>query len=236
MGPDEIPSELLQAGGYPAALLYSRVNQRIVDTFQWPLMWCGGNIVNVYKNKGDSRNTDDHRGILLSDHAGKAMHSMVKDKIEPNYVAHMPVDQHGAVAMRGTDFASHIVTSAIAVAHLLKLSLFVLFVDLTKAFDRVIRQLVHGWGLIKSSCRHAYLLQLGVSSMAAEWIIEYINECGFLFEQWGVNPTAIALSETLHEHSWFQVKSNNMAITSHTGGRQGCKLGSIILIAPIPLP
>ena len=118
----------------------------------------------------------------------------------------MPVDQHGAVAMRGTDFASHIVTSAIAVAHLLKLSLFVLFVDLTKAFDRVIRQLVHGWGLIKSSCRHAYLLQLGVSSMAAEWIIEYINECGFLFEQWGVNPTAIALSRTLHEHSWFQVK------------------------------
>ena len=72
----------------------------------------------VYKNTGDSRNTDDHRGILLSDHAGKAMHSMVKDKIEPNYVAHMPVDQHGAVAKRGTDFASHFVTSAIAVAHL----------------------------------------------------------------------------------------------------------------------
>ena len=106
-----------------------------------------------FTNKGDSRITDDHRGILLSDHAGKALHSTVKDQIEPSYVEHMPVDQHGAVTKRGTDFASHIVTSAISVAHLLKLSLFVLFVDLTKAFDRVIRQLVHGWGEIQPSLR-----------------------------------------------------------------------------------
>ena len=58
----------------------------------------------------------------------------------------MPPNQHGAVALRGTDFASHIIATAIDIAALLTLNIFVLFVDLTKAFDRVIRQLPLGWG------------------------------------------------------------------------------------------
>ena len=58
----------------------------------------------------------------------------------------MPHDQHGAVALSGTDFASHIISTAIDIAALLSLSMFVLFVDLTKVFDKVIKQLPLGWG------------------------------------------------------------------------------------------
>ena len=51
----------------------------------------------------------------------------------------MPHDQHGTGALRGNDFASHIISTAIDIAALLSLSIFVLFVDLTNAFDEVIR-------------------------------------------------------------------------------------------------
>ena len=66
----------------------------------------------------------------MSDHAGKAFVSKVKNAIEPQYVKHMPVDQHGAVALRCTDSATHIIATSIVVASLLKLSIIVLFVDL----------------------------------------------------------------------------------------------------------
>ena len=69
----------------------------------------------------------------------------------------MPPDQHGAVAFKGTDFASHIIATAIDLAALLRLSIFVLFVDLTKAFDRVIRQHPLGWGDLPPSERLSYL-------------------------------------------------------------------------------
>eukprot|EP00973_Karenia_brevis_P015981 2184649-Karenia_brevis.AAC.1 len=65
--------------------------------------------------------------------------------------------QCGAVRKRGTDFATHLVASAVAAASMMSLSIFVLFLDLVKAFDRVVRQLVVGWGNSPTHDRKAYL-------------------------------------------------------------------------------
>ena len=99
---------------------------------------------NVYKKKGDPMITDSSRGILLADHSGKALAGMVKEKIDPEYVVKMPSTQFGAVPKRGTDQASHIVRSAADAAAMWNFSIVVLFLDLVKAFDRVIRELVFG--------------------------------------------------------------------------------------------
>eukprot|EP00973_Karenia_brevis_P095956 12429960-Karenia_brevis.AAC.1 len=56
----------------------------------------------------------------------------------------MPDTQFGATAGGGTDFASHIVRSFLEYCLCASLSYFVLFVDLVKAFDRIIRELVLG--------------------------------------------------------------------------------------------
>eukprot|EP00959_Pyramimonas_sp_CCMP1952_P394299 8261751-Pyramimonas_sp.AAC.1 len=60
---------------------------------------------------------------------------MLKRSIEDVCTAKMPINQHGAVDGRGAEFASHIVASMIG------WSIFILHLDLVKAFDRVIRQL-----------------------------------------------------------------------------------------------
>ena len=49
VGIDGIPAEVLQASGAPAAILYSSVNQKVVDTYQWPTKWTGGLLPNIYK-------------------------------------------------------------------------------------------------------------------------------------------------------------------------------------------
>ena len=57
---------------------------------------------------------------------------------------------------------------------MLGISIFVLFVDLVKAFDKIIRQVVYGWGDCRPGDPAAYLISLGVAPSAAKWITDCI--------------------------------------------------------------
>ena len=98
----------------------------------------------AWKKKGDPAVCDNNRGLLISDHSGKGLTSMIKEAIDPAYTANIPRNQYGAVAFKGTDFASHVIRSALSYASLAHMSVMVLFLDLVKAFDKAIRQLVYG--------------------------------------------------------------------------------------------
>ena len=91
--------------------------------------------------------------------------------------------------------------SAIDAAKLLRLSLFVLFVDLVKAFDKIIRLIVYGWGPTKPPDAVEQLCKLGVSVESATWVGQYIDERGHLLLQWNVDAGAAALAESLHSHA-----------------------------------
>eukprot|EP00959_Pyramimonas_sp_CCMP1952_P442887 9271573-Pyramimonas_sp.AAC.1 len=75
---------------------------------------------------------DDHRGIFLADHCAKGLTSIIKEAIDPGYSAHVPKSQYGAVAKRGTDYASLVVRLMISYATHARKSIFVLFLDLVK--------------------------------------------------------------------------------------------------------
>ena len=61
---------------------------------------------------------------------------------------------------------------------------------------------------------------------AAKWLVNYIAEHGHLLEQWDADAKAVQLAQTLHSGAWFSVGDSVEVVTSSTGGRQGCKLGS----------
>ena len=227
VGYDRIPAELLQAGGSPIACLFSQLNQRVVATAAWPRQWRGGRLQEVWKKKGDARLTDSSRGVLLADHSGKALAGAVKSALDPVYRVKVPETQFGAVPHRGTDEATLLIRAAMELAALRNFSIVVLFIDLVKAFDKVIREIVFGWGPQPPSDPVAALVGLGVSPNAAAWIARYIAERGHLFEQWAVDPTAAALCQSLHAGAWFGVEGTEERVASRTGGRQGCKLGAL---------
>ena len=99
----------------------------------------------------------------------------------------MPDCQHGAVGGRSTDFATHLVREVISYAASAKLCLFILFIDLVKAFDRVIREITLVWPAEATDPR-AYLKSLGLHDDQAEWIATFVSQHGCLFEQWGETP------------------------------------------------
>ena len=58
-------------------------------------------------------------------------------------------------------------------------------------------------------------------------MVQNIDKRRHLFLQWRVDSGAIAPADSLHRHAWFSVGDLNTAVTSRTGGRQGCKLGAL---------
>ena len=94
--------------------------------------------MNLFKGKGDRTECDSSRGLLISDHVGKAFINCLKEDLDDGYRANMPGCQFGAIKGGGTDFAHHIVLSALDYAAGMSFSIFVLFVDLVKAFDLVL--------------------------------------------------------------------------------------------------
>ena len=69
----------------------------------------------------------------------------------------------GAVSKRGTDFGTHMLTSFIESRTNDNDSIGICFVDLVKAFDRVLRELVMGWPRSMTSHPIEYLRVRGVS-------------------------------------------------------------------------
>ena len=112
----------------------------------------------------------------------------------------MPECQNGAVRGRGTDFAGHVIRSLLDLAALASLSVFVLFVDLVKAFDRVIREIVFGFpdGVTDPL---EYLLSLGLDNEQAHWYAQFVAVHAPLFVQWGVKPKVVRLLRNLHASS-----------------------------------
>ena len=137
-------------------------------------MFRGSRIVDLWKGKGDGMQCDLRWGLSIPDHVTKTFLLPVKHALEPFYRSNMPVSQLGGVSDGGTDFASHIILEVMNYARVHDSCLFVLFLDLGKAFDKVIRELVFGFPLYISSQddKIKYLQSVGVHMDDAIWICE----------------------------------------------------------------
>ena len=110
-------------------------------------------------------------------------------------------------------------------------SVMVLFVDLVKAFDKAIRQLVYGWGPehahLSNEEKTAILVDIGVDHDDPRWMVQYIEEDGCVLDRWQADPKTVELAQPLHANAWFTTSAEAPAVTTSTGGRQGCKLGAL---------
>jgi len=227
LGPDTIPAELLKAGGFPMSLALSGLTSRIVASEQWPINWKGGRLVELFKGKGSPSDCDASRGLLISDHMSKAFIGCLRNAVDLPYAANMPSGQHGAVAGGGTDFAHHLVLSAIDFAFTMSMSIFILFVDLVKAFDQALRELVmnfpHGVGQAHDA-KIDYLVSIGLCLSEATWVVDYIDANGTAFTQWNVDQKVSSPISGLHSKAWATYGECPSYIVSTIGGTQGCKL------------
>ena len=102
-------------------------------------------------------------------------------------------------------------------------------VDLSKAFDHAIREVVTGWMRGRGAVKAAQLTQLGLPREVVEAIIAWIDEFGGLLRQLGSDETVCALVNRVHDGAWFQLPGDEKYVVSISSGRQWCKLGALDL-------
>lgn len=176
--------------------------------------------------KGSRQVCDNFRGLLISDHLGKAASNVLYEDVDVPYHEYVPEAQCGAVKRRGGDYATHVLRTLLDHAKLMGLSIAILF--LVKAFDRVLREVVIGWSQMDSQRGIEYLMTLGFTHTQATELNDEI-ESGSVLDQVMSNRHVVQLLASMHTQSWFQMNGSSEYIIVHKGGRQGCRYGGVIL-------
>lgn len=135
-GMDLLSAEMLKADSILSARLLHGLFSKIWETEQFPYDWMDGILVKVPK-KGDKSVCDSWRGIMLLCHSLKVLCKVLLNRLEDKVDATLRRQQAGFRASRSC--IDHIATLRIIMEQINEMheSLYLLFIDFEKAFDRL---------------------------------------------------------------------------------------------------
>ena len=113
LGPDGNEAEIVKAAAPVSNRVMTAILNDVGEYHYVPVAMRGGKISELYKGKGDSKDTNNYRGLLLSDHQTKILTGILQDEVSDAYYSYIHAEQFGAAKKRGTDFAAHITSSFI---------------------------------------------------------------------------------------------------------------------------
>ena len=143
-GPSGVTAEMLQAAGEAGIRWVTEICNAILKEGKVPEDWERSWIVSVYKGKGDALECGSYRGIKLLDQVMKVMERVIEKRIRSR--VQLDEMQFGFRPGRGTTDAIFIVRQLQEKYLGKKKELWMAFLDLEKAFDRVPREVVW-WAL-----------------------------------------------------------------------------------------
>jgi hypothetical protein len=143
-GPSGLVAEMLKASGEVGGQWVTDICNKVVVEGRIPEDWRSSLMVNVYKGKGDALECGSYRGIKLLDQVMKVLERVVEARIRER----VKVDgmQFGFTPKKGTMDAIFIVRQVQEQFLAKQKVLWMAFVDLEKAFDRVPREVLW-WAL-----------------------------------------------------------------------------------------
>ena len=135
-GVDNIPGELIQAGGESMITVLTAICNKIWRTGEWPKPWTQSLIITLPK-KGNLKDCKNYRTISLISHASKVMLKVLLNRLTPQAEKIISEEQAGFRAGRST--TEQIFNLRILCERYLQhqQDLYHVFIDFKKAFDRV---------------------------------------------------------------------------------------------------
>jgi len=135
-GEDSIPGDLFKAAPHEMARIFHPLEVKATITGQQPLQWKGALQVEIpKKNAQNKTGTATKRGIAVADASGKQFQNYHRRHLMQAFLKQARPNACGGVPNRGTDFASHIITTTQRLTKKQGKSGACLFVDVIAAFD-----------------------------------------------------------------------------------------------------
>ena len=158
-GPSGIAAEMLKPVGEAGAVEVRDLIEDIISEGCIPTDWQESFIVNLYKGKGDALNRGNYRGLKLIEQVMKMLECVVEGLIRQR----VEIDELcGFMSGHGTTDAIFIVCQLQEKHLAANKPLYMAFVDLEKAFDRVPRDVIW-WAMRK----------IGID----EWLVRLVRPC-----------------------------------------------------------
>ena len=131
---DNIPAELVQAGGEAMIDILTTICNKIWKTGEWPTTWTQSLVITLPK-KGNLQLCQSYRTINLISHPSKVMLKIILNRLQPQAEEIIAEEQAGFRAGRRT--TEQIFNLRILGEKYLQRNLYHVFIDIKKAFDRV---------------------------------------------------------------------------------------------------
>ena len=139
-----ITAEHFLASGAIGVQVVTELCNRVLDGGKMPTDWNESVLIPIYKGKGDTRECGSYRGVKLLEHGMKIMERVFEKRIRS--CVEIDAMQCGFMPGKGTIDAIFMVRMLQEKFREKKKKLFMCFVDLEKAFDRVPRKVIQ-WAL-----------------------------------------------------------------------------------------
>ena len=130
-GVDNIPAELVQAGGENVITALTTICNKIWQTGEWPTSWTQSLVI-ILPKKGNLQRCQNYRTISLISHPSKVMQKIIRNRWKPQADKIIAEEQAGFRA--GRIFNLRILCEKYP-QH--QQDLYHVFIDFKKAFDRV---------------------------------------------------------------------------------------------------
>jgi hypothetical protein len=143
-GPSGVVAEMIKAGGEVVIQWMTDLFNAIVMEGKVPMDWSKSWLVSIYKGKGDAMDCGSYRGVKLLEHVMKVFERVIEVRVRR--IASIDDMQFGFSPGQGTTDAIFIVRQVQEKYLAAKSELWMAFVDLEKAFDRVPREVLW-WAL-----------------------------------------------------------------------------------------
>ena len=156
-GNDDIPAELIQAGGEASVRIYHKLCIKIWNSSSWPKEWKRSVFITI-PNKGNLKLCTNYRTIALISHTSKILLRIIMKRIEHKLENEIHETQAGFRRGRGT--RDHICNMRISLEKCREynIDLHACFIDYSKAFDCVQHQKL--WNIMKDMYFPTHIIQL----------------------------------------------------------------------------
>eukprot|EP00435_Cladocopium_sp_Y103_P063399 s121_g25.t1 len=225
-GPDDIPGELCH---FQADLLAVRLYAQVLKVAihgQEPLLYKGGLLCPAYKGKGSAAKVTSYRSLLVSSHLGKIIHRSIRQKTADVYERYLQRQQLGGRRRIPVQLALHQARSFLRWTRSTSKSAGLLFLDLTEAFYRILRELsIGGFPTDELLAFVLQRLQLPPDSLQQ---LHALLGAPTALEQAGLSFTARNSIRAIHQNTHFWLPEQRDRVATYLGTRPGDSFADII--------
>ena len=225
-GPDGLRSDVCSiAAPELSKLLYPILVKQTLH-IEEPIQARGGLLVAAYKGRGRQCEVESFRSLLLSNHLGKCLRGVYRPKLQPYYERSSSKLHFAAKRGGNVSHASHYLRTFHAVAKRQNWSSSSIFVDISSAFYRIIRQFAVNLDTPKEELARIFRI-FNIPPSELEHLQHELND-----------RTALAMADTperlqmiirdYFEATWFTVPGSPEIVGTLAGSRPGDTFADLI--------